>query len=142
MDQGLIAKFNFPVQSKRFRVMDITKTKMYYEQLTKDDLCDCTYCRNYIHEIKRTYPKLSEYLFTLGIDIEKPFETMLPLGPNENGDIKYPIVQYLVCGTSDDFADKVIDEVTIDISELHPSSSLTEEHFIIDVYPIKLKWIM
>lgn len=121
--------------------MDINKSRLYYEQLSDADLCGCAYCKNYIHEIKGTYPKLAEYLHSLGVDIEKPFETM-PLEPDENGDIEYPIVQYLVCGNSDDFVDKVIDEVNIDISELHPSSKLEEEHFIIDVYPIKLKWIV
>ena len=54
----------------------------------------------------------------------------------------YPIAQYVVCGNSNDFADKVIDEVTIDISEFHPTPTLDEEYFVIDVYPIKLKWIL
>lgn len=121
--------------------MDINKTRLYYERLSEADLCDCAYCKNYVHEIKRTYPKLSKYMLSLGVDIEKPFETM-PLEPDKKGDIEYSMVQYLVCGNTDDFTDKVIEEVAIDISELHPSSTLDEEHFIIDVYPIKLKWIM
>lgn len=75
-----------------------------------------------------TYPKLSEYLYSLGVDIEKPFETM-PLEPDENGDIEYPLVQYLVCGNSSDFAAEVIEKVSIDISELHPSSTINEDHF-------------
>lgn len=123
------------------KALDINKTRLYYEQLSEADLCDCAYCKNYIHEIKGTYPKLSEYLQSLGVDIEKPFETM-PLEPDEDGNIEYLTVQYLVCGNAGDFVDKVIDEVTIDISESHPSSKLEEEHFIIDVYPIKLKWVI
>lgn len=64
--------------------MDIKRTKQYYKQLSSHDLCDCAYCQNYIGEIKSTYPKVAEYLFSLGIDIEKPFETM-PLEPDETG---------------------------------------------------------
>ena len=35
--------------------MDIEKTKSYYNQIRNEDLCDCDYCRNNIHEIKVTY---------------------------------------------------------------------------------------
>lgn len=123
------------------KILDINKTSLYYKQLSEDDLCNCAYCKNYIQEVKRTYPMLSEYLLSLGVDVEKPFEVM-SLEPDENGDIEYPIVQYLVCGNTDNFEDKVIEDITIDISKLHPSSTFAEEHFIIDVYPIKLRWKM
>ena len=56
--------------------LDIEGTKSYYEQISNRDLCDCAYCQNYVREIKATYPKVAEYLFSLGIDIEKPFETI------------------------------------------------------------------
>ena len=61
--------------------MDIRRTKLYYEQISNRDLCDCAYCQNYVREIKVTYPKVAEYLCSLGIDIEKPFETMPLDGP-------------------------------------------------------------
>ena len=64
--------------------MDIEGTKSYYEQISNRYLCDCAYCQNYVREIKVTYPKVAEYLCSLGIDIEKPFETM-PLEPDEAG---------------------------------------------------------
>ena len=62
--------------------MDTKKTKSYYKKLSQHDLCDCAYCQNYAHEIRTTYPELTEYLSLLGVDIEKPFETM-PLAPDE-----------------------------------------------------------
>ena len=64
--------------------MDIEKTKMCYKQLSSRDLCNCEYCQNYIREIKTTYSKVSEYLFSFGVDIEKPLET-IPLEPDEKG---------------------------------------------------------
>ena len=35
--------------------LDIEKAKLYYNQIRSEDLCDCDYCRNNIHEIKVTY---------------------------------------------------------------------------------------
>ncbi len=36
--------------------MDIEKAKSYYNQIRSEDLCDCDYCRNNIHEVKAAYP--------------------------------------------------------------------------------------
>ena len=36
--------------------LDIEKTKSYYNQIRSEDLCDCDYCRNNIHEVKAAYP--------------------------------------------------------------------------------------
>ena len=36
--------------------LDIEKTKSYYNQIRNEDLCDCDYCRNNIHEVKAAYP--------------------------------------------------------------------------------------
>ena len=36
--------------------LDIEKTKSYYNQIRSEDLCDCDYCRNNIHEVKTAYP--------------------------------------------------------------------------------------
>ena len=35
--------------------MDIEKAKSYYHQIRSEDLCDCDYCRNNIHEVKAAY---------------------------------------------------------------------------------------
>lgn len=121
--------------------MDIEKTKEFYRQIKRNDLCSCAYCQNYIREIKATYPKVAEYLSRLGIDIEKPFETM-PLEPDESGHIEYIAAQYIVCGAPDDFMKATIDLVNVDIAESHPSTSIEETHFVIGIYPIRLKWVM
>ena len=121
--------------------MDIKKTKEFYRQIKSDDLCNCTYCKNYIREIKSTYPKVSEYLSRLGVDIEKPFETM-PLEPDKSGDIEYICSQYIVCGTPDDFMKVMVDSISVDIAKSHPEATTEEVHFVIEIYPIRLKWVM
>ena len=121
--------------------MDIEGTKSYYEQINNRYLCDCAYCQNYVREIKVTYPKVAEYLCSLGIDIEKPFETM-PLDPDETGYIEYISAQYIVCGGSVDFVKTVIGSVNVDIAGAHPSTQMNEDHFVIEIYPIRLKWVM
>ena len=121
--------------------MDIKRTKQYYKQLSSHDLCDCAYCQNYIGEIKSTYPKVAEYLFSLGIGIEKPFETM-PLEPDETGYIEYISPQYIAIGSPDDFVETTIDSVNVGIAESYPSTQIDETHFVIEVGPVRLKWIM
>ena len=121
--------------------MDIERTKEFYNQIKADDLCNCVYCQNYIREIKSTYPKVSEYLSRLGVDIEKPFETM-PLEPDRSGYIEYICSQYIVYGTPDDFIKMMVDSVCVDIAESHPATTIEGVHFVIEIYPIRLKWVM
>lgn len=125
--------------------MDITKTKAFYELLAPDYVCDCDYCKNYVKEIKRAYPLLADYLQSIGIDIEKPFETM-PLELDKDGYIDYIGVQYVVLGSKDDFKKTVVSDVSIDITESHPRTNVTDAHFVIELLPInrfiRLPWAL
>ena len=118
--------------------MSIKETKQYYESLTAEYLCNCAYCRNYIREIRNAYPKVAEYLLALGVDIEKPFET-IPLEPDETGGIEYLSSQYIVIGNTDGFIKTVIDTVTVDITDSHPLTNKDKPHFVIEIYPVRLK---
>ena len=120
--------------------MDIRKTKDYYKTLREDDLCDCDYCKYYYKEIKAAYPLLAEYLEGLGVDIEKPFEAM-PLEPYE-GYIEYMAVQYVVMGDPSDFEETDVADVHVCIAESHPMTDIAEPHFVIELYPVTLKWTM
>lgn len=119
--------------------MDVEKTRAFYDGIKRTDLCGCAYCRNYVSEIRASYPALAGYLEQLGIDIEKPFETM-PLEPDKAGYIEYICSQYIVCGDTDGFEKTAIDSVEVDLAACHPSTSLKEAHFVIEIYPIRLKW--
>lgn len=121
--------------------MNIKKTKLYYDNLSQKEICCCAYCKNYVNEIEKTYTNLSLYLKSIGVDILKPFETM-PLEPDIYGNIEYVGVQYIVFGDINNFTKKEIGKVTIDISDSHPSTDIEDKHFVIEVYPIILKWVM
>ena len=116
--------------------MTIEKTRDFYK--TYDDLCDCAYCRNYIREVKKSYPDLVAYLDKIGIDIEKPFET-IP-GEPESGLIEYFGVQYIVIGDKEEFINAKLGEVTVDLSKSFPDPGLDCKYYVIEVGPIKLKW--
>lgn len=121
--------------------MDIEGTKAFYAHIGRENLCGCAFCRNYIKEIRASYPALARYLRDLGVDIEKPFETM-PLDPDGEGHIDYLCAQYIICGSQAGFKGETINGVSVNVSESHPSTGVGEPHFVIEASPIRLKWEM
>ena len=119
--------------------MNIDSTREYYARLPLSELCQCDYCRNYMKEIRNGYPEADRYLQKIGIDIAKPFEAM-PLEPDDKGNIEYIAVQYIVLGSKDDFVATRVAGVNIDLAESHPNTELEEEHFVLEISPILLKW--
>lgn len=120
-------------------MINVARTREYYRHLTAEDLCQCAYCRNYYQEIRVAYPELTEHLDALGIDIEKPFETM-PLEPDEDGNILYVGVQYVVFGTDDGSTEGDIGDVALRIAASHPTNGIKDDHFVIEIDPIRLRW--
>lgn len=120
--------------------MDIEKTKEYYRNLNEKDLCDCVYCRNYIGQIRTAYPKISNLLQDIGVDITKPFET-IPLDPDENNIVEYIAAQYVVFGDKEDFECIKSDDVIINIAQNYPSTEMKEPHFVVEIHPIFLKML-
>ena len=118
--------------------MDIEKTRQYYNRLTEEDICDCAYCRNYVNEIRSAYMDLAKYLDDLGADIEKPFET-IPVGP-ENGIMFYSGIQYVIMGSVDDFKETSLGDLRVFITDSHPMTNIKEDHFVIEISSIYLKW--
>ena len=116
---------------------DMEKTRAYYRNLGPEDICSCDYCRNYCARVKAAYPEVARYLDSLGVDIEKPFEILLP-EPMEGGYLEYGVCQYVVFGSCpEDFTHRIGD-VTFRRSDCHPSTKIDEEHFVLDLYPIRL----
>ena len=107
--------------------MDKIKTENYYRALNNENLCFCNYCRNYYKGVKETYPELSDYLARMGIDIEKPLETM-------------PLEPYEAMGNATNFKNENIEGVHICIADSHPTTDIDEEHYVIEIYPLRLKW--
>ena len=118
--------------------MNVERTRWYYNQLTEAGICDCLYCRNYVREIRAAYPALAAYLDQWGADIEKPFEA-IPVGPAD-GVMFYSGAQYVLMGSRDDFEETSIGDVKVWVTDSHPMTDMEEEHFVIEISPIRLPW--
>ena len=120
---------------------DIAKTKEYYAAIADSELCDCTYCRNYRLQIKSAYPEVAEYLMTLGIDIQKPFETS-PLEPDENGMLEYCCCQYIVFGNCNPEYHHRIGDVEFRVATSYPGTGIEQEHFVIEFFSVRLRSVI
>ena len=116
---------------------DIEKTRAYYRSLGPENTCSCDYCRNYCARVKAAYPEVARYLDSLGVDIEKPFEILLP-EPIEDGYLEYSVCQYVIFGNGPEVFTRRIGDVTFGRSDCHPNTKMDEEHFVLDVYSIRL----
>lgn len=103
-------------------------------------MCDCSYCRSYRLQIKSAYPLVAEYLTTLGIDIEKPFETS-PLEPDENGMLEYCCCQYVAFGKCESEYQYRVGDAEIRLATSYPSTGIEQEHFVIELFPIRPKYV-
>ena len=117
--------------------VNIAKTRQYYLSLRQEDLCDCTYCCCYCNQVRTAYPNLAAWLDSLGIAIEKPFEASA-LEPDENGFLEYGVCQYVVFGSCPDDYRYEIDEVQLRRSLSHPATGIVEQHFVLDIFSVRL----
>jgi len=117
--------------------MNKEKTIAYYQSMTEEDLCSCEDCIRFYRNIRTAYPKLASYLKALGIDIEKPLDTM-PVCPDGKGSFIYAGPQYVILGSPDDFQETSIDGVSLNIEDSHPDPGLDEEYFVIECSEIDL----
>jgi len=49
-------------------------------------------------------------------------------------------VQYIVMGNAADFKSEDVNGVHIGIADSHPMTDIDEEHYVIEISPIRLKW--
>ena len=118
--------------------MDIPKTREYYSKITRENICSCVYCQNFIDEVKNAYPEAAAFLSALGADIEKPFEVFLPLDPTD-GYMDYFGVQYLICGSSEGFEDTKAGDISFFVTPAHPSAAYKGEYFVIQSQSFHIK---
>ena len=121
--------------------VDVKKTQKYYNSISLNDLCDCNYCKNYYSQIKSAYPLVADYLASMGVDIEKPFETS-PLEIDKNGILEYCTCQYIVFGNCETTYSHKIGNVEFHLATSYRSTGIKDEFFVLEFYPIQLKWII
>lgn len=117
--------------------MNKEKTIAYYQSLKEEDLCSCEDCIRFYRNIRAAYPKLASYLKALGIDIEKPLDTM-PVCPDGKGSFIYAGPQYVILGSPEDFKETEVNGVSLSIEDSHPDPGLDEEYFVIECSEIDL----
>lgn len=117
--------------------MDTARTKAYYQSLSENDLCGCNYCRNFRRHIKASYPKLSRWFNSRGIDIEKAMETS-PLEADDQGYIEYAGCQYVAFGSCEPDFEHRVENVTIRRALSYPDTGIPEPHFVLESFPIRL----
>ena len=119
--------------------MDIEATRSYYAGITREDICKCDYCRNFMDEVKAAYPAAAEYLSLIGVDIGLPYEVMLPI-ENDDGTMDYYSVDYFVCGEPDGFEDTKIGDITVQTTEAYPRPDNYEgSYFVITLGTFRIK---
>lgn len=111
--------------------IDIRKNIDFYNS-DDSEPCQCDYCKNFYDKVEKAYPEIKEYLEQLGVDIKKPFE-LCSFPSDDNKTILYVGCQYIVFGECEkDFNKKIGNiEFTNNINH-HPSTTITDEHFILD----------
>lgn len=118
--------------------VNISETKKYYHSITDASLCDCGYCRSYRLQVKSEYTKVARYLESFGIDITKPYETSAK-EPDDKGILEYCCCQYVVFGNCETEYHHKIDEVEFRVATSYPGTGIEQDHFVIELFPIKLK---
>jgi hypothetical protein len=83
---------------------------------------------------------IGQSLASFGVDIEKPWETS-PLEPDENGMLEYCVCQYIVFGSCPDTYKHRIGDVEFRLASCYPGTEIEEEHFVLEFYPVRLKFI-
>ncbi len=118
--------------------VDVEKTRRYYREIGPGELCDCNDCKNYYARVKAAYPAAAEYLAELGVDIEKPLETS-PREPDADGMMEYCACQYVVMGSCEENYRHTVGGVEVRRAVFYPTTGVKEEHFVLELSPIRLK---
>ena len=109
--------------------VDTEKNKEYYKTA---EPCQCDVCRYFCRHIRKALPEVADHLDTLNVDIEKPFE-LIWMDCNDDGHIDFIGCQYIVFGSCDDDLKLKIGDIDfINNTDMHPTTGIEEEHFVLD----------
>ena len=118
--------------------IDIEKNKAYYE--SDDSIpCDCQYCFNYVINIEKEYPNISEFLKSMNVDILKPFD-LIYKEDSKNKNVQYISCQYIVFGECRDDFETEVTGIKVTKSKSHTDTNVDGPHFILEFGPISLKY--
>jgi len=112
--------------------IDFAKNLQYYNS-EQSIPCDCEICKNYYRQVEERYPDIASYLFSINVNILRPFE-LVWFENEKNNEIEYISCQYIVFGSCESNFTKRIGNVLLENNTAnHPSDAhITDEHFILD----------
>ncbi len=119
--------------------MDLEKTRAFYSRISSGDVCGCAYCQNYVRRDQGGLSRSGGLPVPPGRGRGKAPGDHAP-EPDETGQLEYAGPQYIVCGTPEGFTETQIGSVRIEIAASHPATGVEEPNFVIELYPIRLKW--
>ena len=116
--------------------INVEKTRQYYKEYKE---CRCTDCINFYKVFPQMYPKICEYLLSIGIDPTKPLELCSIYNQKEDR-MEYLICMYVGIGKVEDDFEIEIEGLEISINRSHhPILETNEEAFVIDFGPVYIK---
>ena len=119
--------------------IEVEKTREYYGAISEESLCGCGYCRSFREQVRSAYPEAAAYLDAFGIAMEKAMETS-PLEPEEDGTLVYCGCQYPVFGTCQPEYRHSTGGVEFRVATSYPPTGIEDAHFVLECFPIKLKF--
>lgn len=113
--------------------MDVKKTQTinYYKRVKQSEQCNCDRCLKYYKEIKYLFPQMDEYLSSLGVDTEKPFEAVSFETREVYGYDLY-FAWYIVFGECEDDYKISVDGLDIIKATSYPNTGIEENHFVLE----------
>ncbi len=116
--------------------VDVSRTRLFYQEEKEDDLCDCDGCKNYRALVRRAYPEAAAYLDSLGVDIAKPFHvSFVDLG---DGFMLYKAACYILFGDADYSFHHAVGGVDILPALSYPDPGAGEPHLVLKIALLKL----
>ena len=117
--------------------VDVEKTKAYYSALREEDLCDCEGCRYYRANVRQAFPKIADYLDSLGMDIAKPFHVSYVELEKENK-MLYNACCYVAFGECGLDFSQTVDGAVLTRAGACPDSGVEEPHIELEIIELEM----
>ena len=126
-----------PVEDRQPQLdVDVSRTRLFYQNEKEDDLCDCDGCKNYRARVREAYPEAAAYLDTLGVSIEKPFH--VSYADLDDGFTLYFDACYILFDEADFSFHHAVGGVEIIPALIYPDPGIKEPHLVLEIAQLKL----
>ena len=120
-------------------IVEIEKTRAYYQTVHPADLCDCEGCRHYRANVRRLFPQIAKCFDSLGMDIEKPFSVSYVEMEKENK-MLYMACCYVAFGDCGQDFRRMIDGAVLTCAGACPDSGVEEPHIELEIQKLEMPY--